>query len=174
HIIAGHDLYGGTYRLFVEILSKHDLNFSFVDMRNIDNVAAAIRPETRAVWVETPSNPLLNLVDIGAVSALTRERGLMTIVDNTFMSPCLQQPLRLGADIVVHSTTKYLNGHSDVVGGAAISRTNELAEKIAFLACAMGTTCSPFDAWLVLRGLKTLSCRMVAHERNAQAIARFL
>lgn len=174
HIIAGHDLYGGTYRLFADVLSKRGLAFSFVDMREIDNITAAIRPETRAVWVETPSNPLLNLVDIAAVSALARARDLITIVDNTFMSPCLQQPLGLGADIVVHSTTKYLNGHSDLVGGAAISKTKELAEKVAFLASALGTSCSPFDAWLVLRGLKTLACRMVAHERNARALARFL
>jgi cystathionine gamma-synthase len=174
HIIAGHDIYGGTYRLFANILSVRGLSFSFVDQRDLRNVRAAIRPETRALWIETPSNPLLNLVDISALCALARKHGLATIVDNTFMSPYFQRPLALGADMVLHSTTKYLNGHSDVVGGAIVSSTPALGEKVAAMTNALGTCCSPFDAWLVLRGIKTLPCRMEAHARNALLLAKFL
>ncbi|MBI5725988.1 MAG: PLP-dependent transferase [Planctomycetes bacterium] len=174
HIITGHDIYGGTYRLFANVFAGHGLTFSFVNMGDVGNVAAAITPQTRAVWVETPSNPLLNLVDIAAVAEIAHRHGLLVIVDNTFMSPYFQRPLDLGADIVVHSTTKYLNGHSDVVGGAIISKTAEIGERIAALTNALGTCCSPFDAWLVLRGVKTLPCRMRQHERNAQALAEFL
>ena len=174
HIIAGHDIYGGTYRLFANVLVDRGLTFSFVDMREPAKVAAAVTAATRAIWIETPSNPLLNLVDISAVCAVARKHGLVTIADNTFMSPYFQRPLELGCEIVVHSTTKYLNGHSDVVGGAAVSKTAEVGERIAALSNALGTCCSPFDAWLVLRGIKTLPCRMQAHERNALVIARFL
>jgi len=174
HIIAGHDIYGGTYRLFASVLPKRNLSFSFVDQRDLVNVRRAIRPETRAIWIETPSNPLLNLVDIKALCDLARKHKLLTLVDNTFMSPYFQRPFELGADIVIHSTTKYLNGHSDVVGGAIISRTAEMGETIAALTNALGTCCSPFDAWLVLRGVKTLPCRMEVHARNAMALAEFL
>ena len=174
HIIAGHDIYGGTYRLFAEVLSSYGLQFSFVDMRDVDNVSRALTSSTRAVWMETPSNPLLNLVDIEQLCIFAKEHDLVTIVDNTFMTPYFQLPLRLGADLVVHSTTKYLNGHCDVVGGAVVAETEELGEKIAYLANALGTCCSPLDAWLVLRGIKTLSCRMQTHERNAMALAQFL
>ena len=174
HVIAGHDIYGGTYRLFASILAGRGLSFSFVDMSAPRNVRAAIRPETRAIWIETPSNPLLGLVDIAAICALSRKRGLTIIVDNTFMSPIFQKPLALGADIVVHSTTKYLNGHSDMVGGAIIAATAENATKVAAMVNALGTCSSPFDSWLVMRGIRTLPIRMAAHARNAQALAEFL
>ena len=174
HIIAGHDIYGGTYRLFANVLTERGLTFTFVDMGDAGRVAKAITAGTRAIWIETPSNPLLNLVDIAAVCDVARRKGLTTIVDNTFMTPYFQRPLELGADIVVHSTTKYLNGHSDVVGGAIVSKTKEMGERMAGLTNALGTCSSPFDAWLVLRGIKTLPCRMQAHERNARALAEFL
>jgi O-succinylhomoserine (thiol)-lyase len=174
HVIAGHDIYGGTYRLFASVLAARGLQFSFVDMANPRNVRDAIRPETRAIWIETPSNPLLGLVDIAAVSAIARAGGQMTIVDNTFLSPIFQRPLALGADLVVHSTTKYLNGHSDVVGGAIVARTPEDAARVAAMVNALGTCASPFDAWLVLRGIRTLPLRMAAHARNAAALAEFL
>lgn len=175
HVIAGHDIYGGTYRLFASILAARGLEFSFVDMSDPRNVKAALRPNTRAIWIETPSNPLLNLVDIAAICAIARKQGrITTIVDNTFMSPIFQRPLALGADIVVHSTTKYLNGHSDMVGGAIISATREDASKVAAMVNALGTCSSPFDSWLVMRGIRTLPIRMAAHERNALALAEFL
>jgi O-succinylhomoserine (thiol)-lyase len=174
HVVAGHDIYGGTYRLFASILSNRGLEISFVDMSDPRNVEAAIRPNTRAIWIETPSNPLLNLVDIAAICDVARRHGQLTIVDNTFMSPIFQKPLALGADIVVHSTTKYLNGHSDMVGGAIVSRTEDNAAKVAALVNALGTCSSPFDSWLVLRGIRTLPIRMAAHERNARALAEFL
>ncbi len=174
HIITGHDIYGGTYRLFHNIMSARGLSFSFVNMGDPKHVDNAVTPATRAVWIETPSNPLLNLVDIAAIADLAHRRGLLVIVDNTFMSPYFQRPFDLGADIIVHSTTKYLNGHSDVVGGAIVSRTAEMGESIAALTNGLGTCCSPFDAWLVLRGVKTLPCRMQAHQKNAQALAEFL
>jgi O-succinylhomoserine (thiol)-lyase len=174
HVIAGHDIYGGSYRLFANVLSARGLEFSFVDMGSPRNVEEAIRPNTRAIWIETPSNPLLNLVDIAAICAIASRHGQVTIVDNTFMSPIFQKPLALGADIVVHSTTKYLNGHSDMVGGAIISRTREQASAVAALVNALGTCSSPFDCWLVLRGIRTLPVRMQAHARNAHALAEFL
>ena len=174
HVIAGHDIYGGTYRLFASILAARGLDFSFVDMSDPRNVRSAIRPNTRAIWIETPSNPLLGLVDIAAICAIASKRSLTTIVDNTFMSPIFQKPLAMGADIVVHSTTKYLNGHSDMVGGAIISRTREDTVKVAAMVNALGTCSSPFDSWLVLRGIRTLPVRMAAHERNARALAEFL
>ncbi|NLX22259.1 MAG: PLP-dependent transferase [Phycisphaerae bacterium] len=174
HIVAGHDIYSGTIRLLDSVLPTLGVSTSFVRMRDPDEVRRAIRPTTRALLVETPSNPMLNLVDITAMVAVAREHGLLTIVDNTFLSPHFQNPLAMGADVVVHSTTKYLNGHSDVVGGAIIVRDPKLAERLSFLVNALGTTCSPFDAWLVLRGVKTLACRMEAHQRNALAVARWM
>lgn len=174
HIIAGHDIYGGTIRLCDQVLRDMGIETSFVRMRDLDAVRRAIRPNTRALLIESPSNPLLNLVDIAALTALAKEHGLQSIVDNTFMSPYFQRPFDLGADIVIHSTTKYLNGHSDVVGGAIVVRDASLAQRIGFLVNALGTPCSPFDAWLVLRGIKTLAYRMEAHQRNALAVARFL
>ena len=174
HIVTGHDIYSGTLRLFEQVLPGLGIDVSFVRMGDPEEVRRAIQQNTRAVFIETPSNPLLNLVDLAAVTAIAREYGLLSIVDNTFMSPYFQKPLRLGADIVVHSTTKYLNGHSDVVGGAIVTKDAKLAERIGFLVNALGTACSPFDAWLVLRGVKTLPCRMEAHQRNATAIAQWL
>jgi O-succinylhomoserine (thiol)-lyase len=174
HVIAGHDIYGGTYRLFASVLSARGLDFSFVDMSEPRNVREAIRPSTRAIWIETPSNPLLNLVDIAAICEIARRRGLLSIVDNTFMSPIFQKPLALGADIVVHSTTKYLNGHSDMVGGAIVSASPDNATKVAAMVNALGTCSSPFDSWLVMRGIRTLPIRMAAHQRNALALAEFL
>lgn len=174
HIITGHDIYGGSYRLFDSVYRQMGLTFSFVRMGDPENVRKAVTPKTKAIWIETPSNPLLNLVDIQAVCQVAKERGLLTIADNTFLSPYLQRPFEFGVDIVVHSTTKYLNGHSDVVGGCIITKDKTHAEKIGYLVNAMGLACSPFDAWLVLRGVKTLGPRMEAHQRGAMALAKFL
>ncbi|MCL4234257.1 MAG: aminotransferase class I/II-fold pyridoxal phosphate-dependent enzyme [Deltaproteobacteria bacterium] len=174
HLIAGHDIYGGTFRLLSSVANRHGIDVSFVDMRDPANVAGAIRPTTRGIWIETPSNPLLNIVDIAAVVEIARKKKLVTIADNTFCTPVLQRPLDLGVDVVVHSTTKYLNGHSDVVGGAIIARDAKRGADIAYLTNALGTACSPFDAYLVLRGIKTLPLRMAAHQENAQAVAEFL
>jgi O-succinylhomoserine (thiol)-lyase len=174
HIIAGHDIYGGTYRLFADVYAAWGFRFSFVDMRDPANVRQALTPATKGIWIETPSNPLLNVVDIAAVTAIAREAGAITIADNTFLSPYLQRPLELGVDVVMHSTTKYLNGHSDVVGGCVVTRKPEHAQRIAYIVNALGVACSPFDAWLVLRGVKTLAPRMQAHERGATAVAKML
>ena len=174
HVIAPADLYGGTFRLFDRFLSEKGLSFTFVDMTKPEQIQAAFRPETRVIWIETPSNPLLKVIDIAAVVALARQHNVMTICDNTFLSPYLQRPLDFGVDIVMHSTTKYINGHSDVVGGCVISRTPETAKRVAWICNALGLSCSPFDAWLVLRGLKTLGCRMEAQQASALEIARFL
>jgi cystathionine beta-lyase/cystathionine gamma-synthase len=174
HLIVSRDLYGGTYRLFTQILPRFGLSFSFVNMRDLSAVRAAIRPNTAGIWIETPSNPLLHLTDIAAIVAIARENHLRTIADNTFLSPYFQQPLKFGVDLVVHSTTKYINGHSDVIGGALIAREAELGQKVRHLVDAVGTAAGPFDAFLVLRGVKTLVPRMQAHARNALAIARFL
>ncbi len=174
HIIAGNDIYGGTYRLFADVFSKLGIQFSFVAMGDPGNVRAALTPATKAVWIETPSNPLLNLTDIAAVTEIAREVGAISIADNTFLSPYLQRPFEHGVDIVMHSTTKYLNGHSDVVGGCVVTRNEEHGERVAYLVNALGLACSPFDAWLVLRGIKTLGPRMEAHQRGAMALARML
>jgi cystathionine gamma-synthase len=174
HIVAGHDIYGGTYRLFHDVYSKMGIEFSFVDMSDPANVSAALRPETKGIWIETPSNPLLNIIDIAAITAIASEAGAITVADNTFMSPYLQRPFEHGVDIVMHSTTKYLNGHSDVVGGCVVTQHEEHAERIAYIVNALGLSCSPFDAWLVLRGVKTLAPRMQAHQRAAAAVAEFL
>ena len=174
HIIAGHDIYGGTFRLFHDIYSQNGLTFSFVDMGDIENVCNAVTPNTKGIWIETPSNPLLRVVDIAAVVGVARDAGAMTIADNTFMSPYLQRPFEHGVDVVIHSTTKYLNGHSDVVGGCVVTRDEERAERISYIVNALGLACSPFDAWLVLRGIKTLGPRMQAHERSAMAVACML
>ncbi|GDX93940.1 cystathionine gamma-synthase [Planctomycetia bacterium] len=174
HIIAPADLYGGTFRLFERFLKEKGLTFTFVDMTDSNQVRSAFTPQTRAIWIETPSNPLLKVIDIGAVAGLARARGCISICDNTFLSPYLQRPLDFGVDIVVHSTTKYINGHSDVVGGCVVSKSPEHAKQIAWTCNALGLSCSPFDAWLVLRGLKTLSVRMDAQQASALLIARFL
>ncbi|HEY7889082.1 MAG TPA: PLP-dependent aspartate aminotransferase family protein [Steroidobacteraceae bacterium] len=176
HIIAMHDLYGGTYRLFENVRKRsagHEA--SFVDLTRPEALEAAIRPNTRLVWVETPSNPLLQLVDLPAVAAIARSKGLISVCDNTFATPFVQQPLGHGFDIVVHSTTKYLNGHSDCVGGAAIVRADgPLAERLGYLQNAVGGVAGPFDSFLTLRGIKTLALRMERHCANALAIAQFM
>lgn len=174
HIICSHDCYGGTERLLCTLEEQGKIEVSFVDLSDSVAVVDAWRPNTRALWVETPSNPLLRIVDLEQLSSIARAHNLLLIVDNTFLSPLFQQPIALGADVVVHSTTKYINGHSDVVGGAIIGRTPELHARLAFLANAHGTTAAPFDSWLVLRGLKTLALRIERHEKNALAVARFL
>jgi cystathionine gamma-synthase len=173
-IICTDDCYGGTARLLKEIQANFGIRVHFVNMRDPRAIESHVNWNTRAVWIETPSNPLLNLVDIAAVVEIARRHDLLSIVDNTFLSPYNQQPFRLGADIVVHSTTKYLNGHSDVVGGAVLSNKPELDERLKFLVNTLGTCAQPFDCWLVLRGIKTLVPRMKEHERNARAVAEFL
>ncbi len=173
-IVAGHDIYGGTWRLLSQLAPRAGIDVTFVNMGDHSAVRAAMRKQTKAVIIETPSNPLLNLVDIAETCRIAHNGGALAIVDNTFMSPYFQRPFEMGADIVIHSTTKYLNGHSDVVGGVVISKTAEMAQQVAYLGNCLGTGCSPFDAWLVLRGLKTLGPRMEAHQRNSVAVAEFL
>src|ERR1700729_30507 len=176
HIIAMHDLYGGTYRLLENVRKRSaGHSVSFVDLSDPAALTAALRPETRMVWVETPTNPLLKLVDLAAVAQIAKQRGLLAVCDNTFATPYLQRPLEHGFDIVVHSTTKYLNGHSDAIGGAAVVRADaELEERIAYLQNAVGGVPGPFDSFLTLRGIKTLALRMERHCANALAVARFL
>ena len=173
-IICTDDCYGGTSRLMKTVEEHFGIKVHFVNLQDASNLLPLVNENTSAVWVETPSNPLLNLVDISAVSTLAKERGLLTIVDNTFLSPYGQKPFELGADVVVHSTTKYLNGHSDVVGGAVLSNSEDLDTRLKFLVNCLGTCAQPFDCWLVLRGIKTLVVRMREHERNALAVAEFL
>ena len=176
HVIATDDLYGGSYRLFERVKRRSSgLAFSFVDMSDFAAVEAAIRPETRMLWVETPTNPTLRLVDLEGVADLAQRRGLITVADNTFASPYVQRPLELGFDMVMHSTTKYLNGHSDMVGGVAVIGDNsQLADQMRFLQNALGAISGPFDSFLALRGLKTLALRMERHCSNAQEIAQWL
>jgi len=174
HVVAGENMYGGSYRLFSKVLERFGLEFSYVDTSKVDAVRAAIRPATKIVFLETPTNPMMTLTDIAACSEVAHAAGALVVVDNTFCSPYLQRPLELGADVVVHSTTKFLNGHSDSVGGAVICNSDELAEKIGFLQNAVGAILSPFDSWLVLRGVKTLAVRMKAHETNGVAMANYL
>jgi len=176
HVVAMHDLYGGSYRLFENVRRRSaGLEFSFLDLSDVSRLEPALRPNTRMVWVETPSNPLLKLVDLGAVADIARRRGLMTVCDNTFASPWIQRPLDHGFDVVMHSTTKYINGHSDVIGGVAVIREDEaLRERLAYLQNAIGGVPGPFDAFLTLRGIKTLALRMERHCANAMAVAQFL
>jgi cystathionine beta-lyase/cystathionine gamma-synthase len=174
HFIVSDVVYGGTYRLLTKVLSRMGMTVTFVDSSNLAAIEAAITPQTRAVFVETPTNPVMAVSDIRAIAALCRKRGFRFIVDNTFMSPYWQNPLLLGADIVVHSATKYLGGHSDVVAGLVVTATAELGEEIHFLQNAMGGILGPQDSWLLMRGIKTLSVRMEQHERNANALAAWL
>jgi cystathionine beta-lyase/cystathionine gamma-synthase len=174
HILAGQNLYGGTFRLFDRILRDFGLTFSYVDTRRLEAIKEAIQPKTRLLLIETPTNPVMEITDIAAAAQLAHARGVLLAVDNTFMSPYLQRPLELGADIVIHSTTKYLNGHSDGVGGSVILNDPALAERLKFIQNAAGAILGPFDSWLVLRGVKTLSVRMERHCQNGMAIARFL
>lgn len=174
HVVAGDDLYGGTYRLFTKVYERFGLAFTFVDTTRAAAVEAAFRPETKLLWIETPSNPLLRVSDIAALAALARARGALTVVDNTFATPALQRPLALGADVALHSTTKYMGGHSDVVGGAIAVRGRDLADRLQFLQNAAGGVPGPMDCFLTLRGLKTLHVRMERHCANARRVADFL
>jgi cystathionine gamma-synthase len=173
-IICTHDCYGGTERILRLYQEQFGYKVTYANLQDPDNLLRSLTPSTRAVWIETPSNPLLNVIDIAALSAIAHQHGALAVVDNTFLSPVNQAPFTLGADIIVHSTTKYLNGHSDVVGGAIVSRTREHAERMHYLANALGQGASPFDSWLVLRGIKTLVPRMRLHESNARAVAEYL
>ena len=174
HVVCGNDLYGGTPRLFNQVLTGFGLEFSYVDTSDAENIERAIRKNTRMVYVETPTNPLMRLSDLAEISRICRRRKAELVVDNTFMSPYLQQPLALGADMVVHSTTKFLNGHSDGLGGVVVCSRPEQAEKLAFLQKCAGAILSPFECWMVLRGVKTLAARMEIHDRNGRAVADFL
>ncbi|HJZ83809.1 MAG TPA: PLP-dependent aspartate aminotransferase family protein [Polyangia bacterium] len=174
HVVAGDDLYGGTYRLFERVFRQLQLDFTYVDPREPARIEAALRPASKLVWVETPTNPLLKECDLAEVARICQARGVLLAVDNTFLTPYYQRPLELGADLVVHSTTKFLNGHSDVVGGAVVGRDAALRERLAFLQNAIGGVPSPLDCFLVLRGTKTLAVRMERHTANAQAVVAWL
>ena len=174
HVVAGRDLYGGVYRLFTKVFGKFGIGVTFADLTDPAGIEASFRPETKLLWLESPSNPLLRITDIAAASALARKRGVRVVADNTFATPYLQRPLDLGADIVLHSTTKYLNGHSDVIGGLLVTRDPGLAEELRFLQNAVGAVPGPQDCFLVLRGVKTLGVRMDRHCRNAARVAEFL
>jgi cystathionine gamma-lyase/cystathionine beta-lyase len=174
HVICGDDVYGGTYRLFADVMTNYGIELSFIRMDSRKNIEEAIRPNTKMLWIETPSNPLLNIVDIEMIADIARTHDLLTVIDNTFASPYLQKPIDLGVDLVVHSTTKYLNGHCDVVGGAIVTTTDTLTEKVQFLLNSFGTCASPFDCWLVLRGIETLAVRMKGHQQNASKVANYL
>jgi cystathionine gamma-synthase len=174
HIVLAGDAYGGTFRLISRVQARWGVEYTPADLADLDAVRAAMRPSTRVIWCETPTNPLLNIADIVGLAQVASEAGALLVVDNTFASPYLQQPLTLGADVVVHSTTKYLGGHSDVVGGALITADPGLGEQLAYNQNAMGAVAGPFDAWLVLRGIKTLGVRMDRHQANAARIAEFL
>jgi len=174
HVIAADDLYGGTYRIFERVMRQFGLDTTYVDPTRPEAFSAAVRPNTRMIWIETPTNPLLKLVDIAAVAEVARRHNLIFCVDNTFLSPILQRPLELGASMVVHSTTKYLNGHADVVGGAVLVNDDELHQRLRFLQNAIGAVPSPLDCFLVMRGTKTLPVRMQRHVENARALAEWL
>ena len=174
HVVCGHDLYGGVPRLFNQVLTNFGLEFSYVDTSDEKNVNRAIRKNTRMVYAETPTNPLMQISDLGAIGHICRSRKVQFVVDNTFLSPYFQHPIALGADMVVHSTTKFLNGHSDGIGGVVVCTTQDQADKLAFLQKAAGAILSPFECWLVLRGVKTLAARMEVHDRNGRIVADFL
>ena len=174
HVVVHNDLYGGTYRLVTEVTAKQGVAVTFADLRDLDVLSSSIRENTRLIWTETPTNPVMNLLDLEAIAAIARKQGITTLCDNTFLTPYYQTPLALGIDIVLHSTTKYINGHSDVVGGALIVKEEALGERIGFLQNTLGACQAPFDCFLVLRGVKTLAIRMEAHNKNALAVAAFL
>src|SRR5579862_7283838 len=174
HVVCGHNLYGGVPRLFNQILTGYGMSFTYVDTSDVKNVERALRKSTRMVYVETPTNPLMALSDIRAISRFCRRKNVELVVDNTFMSPYFQQPIWFGADMVVHSTTKFLNGHSDGLGGVVVCTTPQQAEKLAFVQKAAGAILSPFECWLVLRGVKTLAVRMEQHDRGGRVVAEFL
>jgi len=174
HVIVPEDMYGGTYRLIKQLLEPLNIRFTFTDFTDLKAIESSFTPNTRMVWIETPTNPTLKIFDINKISALSRKNKALSVVDNTFASPYFQKPLLLGADIVVHSTTKYINGHSDVIGGAVILNDEELYKKIHLIQKSVGAVPSPFDSWLTLRGVKTLAVRMRQHEANAQLVAEFI
>jgi cystathionine beta-lyase/cystathionine gamma-synthase len=174
HVVAAHNLYGGTFRLFEQVLKDFGLSFSYADTTRLEEVARAFQSNTRLLFIESPTNPVMEITDIAAAAALAHQRGILLAVDNTFMSPYFQRPLALGADLVVHSTTKYLNGHSDGVGGAVVLNDDTLAGRLKFIQNAAGAVLGPFDSWLVLRGVKTLAVRMLRHNENGLSIAQFL
>ena len=174
HAVVGYDIYGGTHRLFSEIMTQYGIEFTFTRLNSRENIEEAIQPDTKMIWIETPSNPLLNITDLELVANIAKENQLLTVADNTFPSPYFLRPIEYGIDLVLHSTTKYINGHSDVIGGAIVTTSDELADNIHFLLNGMGTNAAPFDSWLILRGLKTLPLRMKKHAENAIAIAEFL
>lgn len=174
HVVTCDDMYGGSFRLFDKVIRHNGIEFSYVDLTQAENLSAALKPNTKMVWIETPTNPTLKLVDIKKIAAITSQKGILLVVDNTFMSPYFQRPLELGADLVVHSATKYIGGHSDLIGGCVVTRRSDLAEKIAFLSNSMGGIQGAFDAYLLLRSLKTLHIRMKTHQENAMAVAKFL
>ena len=174
HVICADNIYGGSHRLFAEIMTRFGVEFSFVRITDEESIRNALKPNTRMIWVETPSNPLLNIIDLEVVSKVAKEEGILTVADNTFATPYFLRPIEHGIDIVLHSTTKYLNGHCDVIGGAIVTATEELGEDVHFLLNGLGTNAPPFDSWLVLRGLKTLPLRMDKHELNARRVAEYL
>jgi cystathionine gamma-lyase/cystathionine beta-lyase len=174
HVISVDDVYGGTHRLFQKVMRDFGLDFTFLRMDSRKKIEAAIKPNTKMMWLETPSNPLLNITDLEMAVDIAKKHNLLTVIDNTFATPYFLRPIEFGIDLVVHSTTKYLNGHCDVVGGAVVTTTDELTQRVQFLLNAMGTCASPFDCWLVLRGIETLAVRMRQHEQNAIAVANFL
>ena len=174
HVISQDDIYGGTYRLFQNVMQNFGLEFTFLSLDSRERIEEAIKPNTKMLWLETPSNPLLNIVDLELVVEIAQKHRLLTVIDNTFASPYFLRPIEYGIDLVVHSTTKYLNGHCDVVGGAVVTTTDELTQRMQFLLNALGTCAAPFDCWLVLRGIETLAVRMRQHEENAFAVASFL
>ena len=174
HVVCSDDVYGGTFRLFDKVFSRHGLTFSFVDMTNPENIEKAITPKTKMLWVETPTNPMLKLIDLGRAAEIAQKHQLISVCDNTFMTPYFQRPLEHGIDLVTHSTTKYLNGHSDVVGGFVATSNKELAQRMYFLQNAVGAVPGPMDSFLVLRGVKTLHVRMQRHAENAHKVADFL
>ncbi len=174
HVIASDDMYGGTYRIFERVFRDLGLDFTYVDMADPERIAAARKPTTRMIYAETPTNPLMQIVDLRAVAGIARRERLLMVVDNTFLTPYFQRPLELGADLVLHSTTKYLNGHCDMVGGLVITGRDDLAERLGFLQNAIGSVPGPFDCWLAMRGVKTLALRMDRHQTNAMAVARHL
>ncbi|HVK62742.1 MAG TPA: cystathionine gamma-synthase [Bdellovibrionales bacterium] len=174
HVIASDDMYGGSFRLMDKVVRHNGIDFSFVDLTKVENFKAAIKPNTKMVWIETPTNPTMKLVDIRRTAEAAKAKGILSIVDNTFMSPYFQRPLELGADIVLHSTTKYIGGHSDMIGGALVVNDDQIAEKLAFLLKSIGAIASPFDAFMAMRSLKTLPLRMRQHDANGREIAKFL
>ncbi len=174
HFICGNDVYGGTVRLFNYLKEHFRIDVSFISLASAEKIHQHLQPNTKAIWVETPSNPLLNIVDLEQIASIAKKHNLLLIVDNTFLTPYFQSPFQWGADIIIHSTTKYLSGHNDGLGGAVICTDNVLGEKIAFIANALGTVSGAFESWLILRGIKTLPLRMREHEKNATAIAQFL